>query len=138
MKTKMSMVIGMMAALIIPAVIIVAARSGGTTDVPEGSVFGRETALHYVLTSHPELGELINPSRIRTPWHVENLTPEGWVGSNTVRYTKGEWIVEVSNMVVREPVYSVEIGHTGDVGFQWKGTVDLDGNVVETAFTLTQ
>ena len=138
MKTKMRMVIGMMAALLIPAVIIVAARNGGAPGVPEGPVFGRETALHYVLTSHPELGELINPSRIRTPWHVENLTPEGWVGSNTVRYTKGEWTVEVSNMVVREPVYSVEIGHTGDVGFQWKGTVDQNGNVVETAFTLTQ
>jgi len=117
MKTKMRMVIGMMAALLIPAVIIVAARNGGAPGVPEGPVFGRETALH---------------------WHVENLTPEGWVGSNTVRFTKGEWIVKVSNMVVREPVYSVEIGHTGDVGFQWKGTVDQDGNVVETAFTLTQ
>ena len=138
MKTKMRMVIGMMAALLIPAVIIVAARNGGAPGVPEGPVFGRETALHYVLTSHPELGEHVNPSRIRTPWHVENLTPEGWVGSNTVRYTKGDWTVEVSNMVVREPVYSVEIGHTGDVGFQWKGTVDQNGNVVETAFTLTQ
>ena len=86
-------------------------------------------ALRYLLESHAELAGLGNPSMIRTPWHEESLTPEGGVGANTVQYTKGEWTVTVSNSVVLEPVYSVEIEFTGSPSFAWKGTVDQDGNV---------
>jgi hypothetical protein len=66
------------------------------------------------------------------------MTPEGLVGSNNWRYTSGGWTVTTTNMVVRVPTYTVEIENAGDIGFQWKGTVDQDGNVVETAFTLAQ
>ncbi|MBA7714806.1 hypothetical protein ES703_123838 [subsurface metagenome] len=129
------MVAGLIAALLIPAFVIVATRNNGATDVLEGPVFGRETALQYILANHPELSGLENPSKIRTPWLEGILTPEGWVGSNTVQYTKGEWTVKVSNAVIRDPVYSVEVDFTGDNVFYWKGTVDQDGNVVETEFT---
>jgi len=129
------MVAGLIAALLIPAFVIVATQNNGTTDSLEGPVFGRETAIQYILANHPELSELENPSKIRTPWFEGVLTPEGWVGSNTVQYTKGEWTVKVSNAVIRDPVYSVEADFTGDNAFHWKGTVDQDGNVVETEFT---
>ncbi|GAI73884.1 unnamed protein product [marine sediment metagenome] len=133
-KLKIIVVVGLIAAFLIPAFVITARQNNIVTDVPEGSAFGRETALQYILANHPELSGLGNPSKIRTPWFEGTLTPEGWVGSNTVQYTKGEWTVTVSNAVIRDPVYSVEVEFTGDNAFQWKGTVDQDGNVVEIEF----
>ena len=129
MRNRMSLVIAMMTAIVISAVIVVAAGNMVQEEVPEGSAFGRDMALRHLLESHAELAGLGNPSMIRTPWHEESLTPEGWVGANTVQYTKGEWTVTVSNSVVLEPVYSVEIEFTGSPNFVWKGTVDQDGNV---------
>jgi len=135
MKLKTSMVVGLMAALLIPAVVILATRTPEATDIPEGPVFGRETALQYILANYPELGELVNPSRIRTPWHEEDLTPEGWVGTTTVQFTKGEWTVKVSSSVVLEPVYTVEVEFTGSNGFCWRGTVDQAENVLVNEFS---
>ena len=128
MRNRMGMVIAMMTAIMISAVIVVAAGNM-VQEVPEGPVFGRDMALRYLLENNAELAGLGNPSMNRTPWHEESLTPEGWVGANTVQYTKGEWTVTVSNSVVLEPVYSVEIEFTGSPNFSWKGTVDQDGNV---------
>jgi len=136
------MIASLMVALLISAFVIVSAQNTratdvpdtGATDVPEGPVFGRETALQYILANYPELSGLENPSKIRTPWLEGILTPEGLIGSNTVQYTKGEWTVKVSNAVVRDIVYSVEVEFTGDKAFNWKGTVDQDGNVVEIEF----
>ena len=101
-------------------------------------MFERETALQYIFANHPELSGLGNPSKIRTPWLEGILTPEGWVGSNTVQYTKGEWTVKVSNAVIRYIVYSVEVEFTGEKAFNWKGTVDQDGNVVEIEFAIAK
>ena len=128
-RNKMGMVIGMMTAIVISAVIVVAAGNIAQEEAPEGPAFGRDMALKYLLESKSELAGLGNPSKIRTPWNEETLTPEGWVGANTVQYTKGKWTVTVSNPVVLEPVYSVEIEFTGSPNFTWKGTVDQDGNV---------
>ncbi len=129
MRNRMGMVIAMMTAIMISAVIVVAAGNIVQEEVPEGPAFGRDMALRYLLESHAELAGLGDPSKIRTPWHEETLTPEGWVGANTVQYKKGEWTVTVSNPVVLDPVYSVEIEFTGSPDFAWKGTVDQDGNV---------
>ena len=129
MKMKNGLVIAFIAVLIIPAVFVYAARLGETWDAPEGSVISRDVALQYILDSYPELSELANPSTIRTPWHEENLTPNGWAGSTTVQFTKGGWTVKVSNAVVLEPVYTVEVEYTGSNAFCWKGTVDQAGNV---------
>jgi len=128
-RNRMGMVIAMMTAIMISAVIVVAAGNMVQEEVPEGPAFGRDMALRYLLENNAELAGLGNPSMIRTPWHEEFLTPEGWVGANTVQYTKGEWTVTVSNPVVLDPVYSVEIEFTGSPSFAWKGTVDQDGNV---------
>jgi hypothetical protein len=128
-KNRMGMVIAMMTAIVISAVIIVASGNIVQDEAPEGSVFGRDIALRYLLESGTGLSGLINPSSIRTPWHVETLTPKGWVGANTVQFTKGEWTVTVSYPIVPEPVYSVEIEFTGSPAFIWEGTVDQNGNV---------
>jgi hypothetical protein len=135
LKMKKGLVIAFIVALIIPAVYVYAARLDEPSDASEGSVFGRDVALQYILESYPELNELGNPSTIRTPWHEENLTPNGWVGSNTVQFTKGGWTVKVSNAVVREPVYTVEVEYTGSNAFCWKGTVDQAGNVSVIEFS---
>ena len=129
MRNKMGMVIGMIAAIVVSAVIVVAAGNIGQEEAVEGPAFGRDMVLNYLFESKSELTGFVNPSKIRTPWHEETLTPEGWVGANTVQYKKGEWTVTVSNSVVLEPVYSVEIEFTGSPNFTWKGTVDQDGSV---------
>ena len=129
MRNKMGMVIGMIAAIVVSAVIVVAAGNIGQEEAVEGPAFGRDMVLNYLFESKSELAGFVNPSKIRTPWHEETLTPEGWVGANTVQYKKGEWTVTVSNSVVLEPVYSVEIEFTGSPNFTWKGTVDQDGSV---------
>lgn len=132
---KNGLVIAFMAVLIIPAVFVYASRLGEPWDAPEGSVFSRDVALQYILESYPELSELVNPSTIITPWHERNLTPDGWAGSTTVQFTKGDWTVKVSNAVVLEPVYTVEVEYTGSNTFCWKGTVDLAGNVSVIEFS---
>jgi hypothetical protein len=131
MRNRMGMINGMMAFIVISAVIVVGASNLVQDEVPEGPVFGRDTALRYLFESKPELSGLVNPSTIRTPWHEESLTPDEWVGGNTVQYKKGVWTVTVSNLVVLEPVYYVEIEFTGSHTFTWEGLVDQDGNIAD-------
>lgn len=135
LKMKDGLVIAFIAVLIIPAVYVYAARLSESWDAPEGSVTSRDIALHYILENYPELGAMVNPSTIRTPWHEENLTHNRWVGSTTVQFTKGDWTVTVFNAVVLEPVYTVEVEYTGINAFYWKGTVDQDGNVSVIEFS---
>ena len=135
MKMKNGLVIAFMAALIIPSVFVYASRLGESSEVSEGSVISRDVALQYILESYPELSELGNPSTIRMPWQDENLTPNEWVGSNTVRFTKGGWTAKVSNAVVLDPVYTVEVEYTESNAFCWKGTVDQAGNVSVLEFS---
>ena len=61
--------------------------------------------------------------------------PNGWVGSATVQFTKGGWTVKVSNAVVLEPVYTVEVEYAGSNAFCWKGTVNQAGNVLVNEFS---
>ena len=117
---------------VFPAASIYAWQSRETNPVPEGSEFGRDAAIDYILLYHRELRGLGTPSI----WQERNLTPEGLVGSNVVEFTGVGWTVKVSNAVVLEPVYTVEIEFVGDVDFQWRGTVDQDGNVIELEFTV--
>ena len=131
---KMSMVAGLVAVLLIPALIVVAIDNSRETTDHEGPEFGRDKAIQFILDNYEELRDLVNPSKIRTPWKEENLTPKGLVGYNTIQYTKGDWTVKVSNAVVLNPIYSVEIDFDGDNTFHWKGTVDQDGTVAVIEF----
>ena len=67
-------------------------------------------------------------------WSVEDLTPKGMLGSSTQRFTGDGWTITVSWQVVQFPVYSVEAQYDGATAFQWEGTVDHDGDVVEVEF----
>ena len=135
MKMKKGLVIAFIAVLIIPAVFVYATKLDEQLKAREGVVFGRDVAIEYILETYPELNEIVNPSTIRTPWRFENLNPKNWVGSNNVQFTKGDWTVKVSNAVVLEPVYTVEVEYTGSDAFCWKGTVDQAGNVSVIEFS---
>jgi hypothetical protein len=126
---KKGLVMAFIAALIIPSVFVYASRLGEPSEAPEGPVLGRDIALQHILENYPELNEIRNPSTIRTPWNEKNLTPNGWVGSNAVQFTKGDWTVKISYAVVLEPVYTVEVEYAGSNAFRWIGTVDQAGNV---------
>jgi hypothetical protein len=93
-----------------------------------------DVAIEYILNSHRVLWALEAPSE----WVDQALVYEDIVGYYAVRYTSGEWTVEVGNAVVLEPVYDIAVVFTGDTGFIWKGTVDQSGNVVETEFSMDQ
>jgi len=134
-KMKKGLVIAFIAVLIIPAVFVYATKLDEQLKAREGVVFGRDVAIEYILETYPELNEIVNPSTIRTPWRFENLNPKNWVGSNNVQFTKGDWTVKVSNAVVLEPVYTVEVEYTGSDAFCWKGTVDQAGNVSVIEFS---
>jgi hypothetical protein len=130
LKNKLGIVVVFMAISVITAVIVVAARTNDVGEVSE-SVFARDTALRFIFYNCPELLGVINPSTIRTPWDVENIDPEEWVGSTTVRFTKFDWTVTVSYPVVLEPIYTVSIESNGRFVFTWLGVVDQDGNVAD-------
>ncbi len=134
MNVKLSMVLALIVAAAFPAASIYAWQTNNRDSASEPPEYARDTAIDYVLSFHDELEGLKAPSS----WRERNLTPEGLVGSNTVQYTSGGWKVTANNAVVRAPTYNVEIEYAGSVSFQWKGTVDQDGNVVEMAFTLVQ
>ena len=96
-----------------------------TILTPERAV---ELAVEYAILNFRELDGVSAPES----WEVEDLTPQGLVGASKAKFTGDEWTVEASWAVVWKPVYTVEINHGGEDGFHWKGTVDQDGNVVET------
>ena len=126
---KLSMVLALVIAGIFPAASIYAWQRANKT--PEGPEFARNAAIDFIIMNHEELRNLQIPSS----WKVRNLTPEGWVGYTTWQYTGGGWTVNVSYPVVQYPEYTIKIEYTGEVSFQWKGTVDQSGSVVEISFT---
>jgi putative hemolysin len=67
-------------------------------------------------------------------WSEEDLTHRGLVGSSTMRYTAGEWVVTVTYPIVAPDatVYQVNIINTTS-GLTWNGEVDAQGNVSEVA-----
>ena len=134
LKMKKSLVIAFVAVLIIPAVFVYASKLG-QSKVVKDAVFARDVAIQYILENYPELSDLVNPSTTWVPWNVKNLTPKNWVGSNIVQFTKGDWVVKVSNAVVLEPIYTVEIEYVGVNAFSWKGTVDQAGSVSVNDFS---
>ncbi len=100
---------------------------------PEPPEFARDTALGYILQTHQEVGALPVPSS----WETQNLTP-GLLGASNLQYTGDGWNVTVSYPVVLEPTYTVEVEYTGEICFQWAGTVSQNWTVTETNFTVVQ
>ncbi|UCH42567.1 MAG: DUF3221 domain-containing protein [Dehalococcoidales bacterium] len=67
-------------------------------------------------------------------WQEHALTPEGFVGAETVEFVSGEWMLTVSYPVVlpENTVYKVNIIN-GITGWHWKGNVKADGTVTEVS-----
>ena len=102
-------------------------------DVPEPPEFARDTAIDYILQAHEELAALQVPSS----WEMQNLTP-GLLGAANLQYTRDGWTVTVRYPVVLEPTYTIDVDYTGEISFQWSGTVNQDGNISETNFSVVQ
>jgi len=66
------------------------------------------------------------------PWVGERVTPPDLVGSETWRYTAGDWVATIIYPVVPadQMVFSITIQNTV-TGFLWMGSVDINGQVVE-------
>ncbi len=131
---------------IVFAVIVVAALSTATVlgwqngtepenqeAVPEPPESARDTAIAYILQAHEEVGA----PQVPTSWEMENLTP-GLLGASNLQYTADGWTVTVSYPVVLEPTYTVDVDYSGEVCFQWTGTVSQTWDVAETNFTVVQ
>ena len=128
----MSLVIGLMTALVLTSLYSVAVLSGEAPRVVETQEDAIDVALDYILNSHEGLSGMQIPSS----WVQQGLVYEDLVGYYVVQYTSGKWTAEVGNAVVQEPVYDVEVEFTGELNFVWKGTVDRNGNVAETEFEM--
>ncbi len=58
---------------------------------------------------------------------IENLNPTGLVGSQTTRYTSGDWVITVKYAVVWKPMYNVTVENGSTIS--WTGSVDQSGSV---------
>lgn len=134
MNLKFGMVLALMMTLMLPSASIYAWQRLRPSEIPIGPDGARDTAVDYIIRNHKEIGGLAVPS----PWSERNLTPEGLLGYNKAQYTAGQWRVEVSNAVVLKPTYTVDVEFEGDLSFQWQGTINSEGNVVETLFLIVQ
>lgn len=94
-------------------------------DAPAfGPAFARDAAMSTIWTEDEPLSAL--------NWSEEDLTPQDLVGSSTIRYTAGDWVVTVIYPIVApdQTIYQVSIANTAS-GFAWNGEVDAQGNVSE-------
>jgi putative hemolysin len=95
-------------------------------DAPAfGPAFARDAAMTTIWTEDEPLSAL--------DWTEEDLTPQDLVGSSTVRYTAGDWVVTVIYPIVApdQTIYQVSITNAAS-GFAWNGEIDAQGNVSET------
>ncbi len=83
----------------------------------------RDIAVNFVIGKYG-LGDALP-----TEWVVEDLTPQGLVGSQKTRYTSGDWVVTVEHAVVWKPTYNLTVEKGASVS--WTGNVDQSGNIIE-------
>jgi len=111
---------------------------GSSDEEPTDTIISTEsavtTAVGFLLRTHDGLSEVAVVSN----YDMEDLTPEGHMGSSTQRFTGAGWNITVSWQVVRYPVYNVEAEYEGAVSFLWEGTVDHTGEVEEIRFEVSQ
>jgi len=112
-------------------------ETGTVDDVPCDPIISPEDAVNRVIdfiTREHELNEIA----CFMNWDVEDLTPQGMVGSTTQRFTGAPWTMTVSWQVVQLPVYNVEADYNGSTTFHWRGTVGPHGSIVELGFELAK
>jgi hypothetical protein len=85
----------------------------------------RDRAIEYLLEKEPGLD--LSPEAI---WDATRATPAGLLGYETIRYTSGDWQIEVGYPVVPYPDYAVSVSNSS-TGFAWRGTVRAAGLIIE-------
>ncbi len=101
----------------------------GAVTTPESA---RDCAVAYLIKAYRL------PYATPVSWILEELTPNGTVGSVSFRFTSGPWSVTVKYPVVLKPNYTVLIGYDGSAPFTWKGYVGSDGMVTVEDTSLEQ
>jgi len=101
---KLKMVFGIL--LVFVAILAVAATAvvySAPAEVDDDPVAqARDLAMQCMLDNYPDgvgVPLVAHPDH----WDAENLTPEGWCGSSTWRYTQGGWTATVQYAVVLDP-----------------------------------
>jgi ribosomal protein S12 len=102
------------------------------------TIISPETAVNKVVNFIARNHEGLDEVAVASSWSVEDLTPQGMVGSSTQRFTGVGWTITVSWSVVQFPVYNVEAEYDGATGFLWEGMVDHRGGVDELRFELSK
>ena len=68
------------------------------------------------------------------PWIEQNITPDGMVGSTTIRFVSGPLTIVISAPVSAPyaSLYSIEEASYLVNGFYWEGTLSFDGTITES------
>jgi putative hemolysin len=68
------------------------------------------------------------------PWLEQNITPEGLVGSSTIRFVSGPLTIVISApaSAPAASVYTIEEASYLVNGFYWEGTLSSDGQIAES------
>jgi hypothetical protein len=97
-------------------------------------VRARDTALAYV-SDHYDLGWSEQAPAPELRWIEEEITPEGLMGSQTLRYTAENWDGEITltfAVVAPENIVFQVVMTVQSIGLRWEGEVDATGQVTET------
>jgi hypothetical protein len=91
----------------------------------------RDAALAYIKTTYPRYAPSDNLN-----WKVDEITPEGLVGSTTFQYSAEDWVITLTAPVVAPDaiIYHVEVTNESSP-FRWEGEVDANGEVTEISTT---
>jgi hypothetical protein len=103
------------------------ARFDTDFEPPEDVQSAIDTALGYVRETTPDQAP---PADLE--WAGQNITPEDLVGAVTYRFRAPGWDMTLTHPVAapEDMIYRIFIENR-NTGFQWSGTVDAEGEVVE-------
>ena len=132
MNIKLSTVLALLIVGIFPAASLYTWQK--SCNISEGPEFARKVAIDFIIVNHKELQNFQIPSS----WETRDLNPERIPGISKLQYINNGWTINVTNPVVLDPTYTVEIKLTGEVSFRWKGAVDQNGKVVEVHFAVME
>lgn len=123
LKSKLCLVLAMLG---IMALLIGACASESPSEV-KNAADARDAAVTNLQKHEPQ-----NAPSSDIEWQEEDITPPGFVGAVTKKFTSDEWTIRVSYPVVlpENTVYQVVVSSI-KLGWHWKGTVEFDGSVTE-------
>ena len=101
-----------------------------TPEVPTQETV-RDSTMTYIAANHDDIASLTTD----LTW-TGGREETGLVGSETYKYTAGNWNVTITNPVVLDPIYTVSAVYTDTesmVTIEWAGTYQ-NGEVAETSF----